>query len=196
MTIVRYVLTTLFVTVFLKFSYANSGTNHYYRSFWNPTYLGQRLDYCTDNQKKCGLPVAHHYCQMMGYQQADYQVIDLNIKLTHYLSSSKSCKGWDCNGFMLIRCRSDMNLAVKPSYAYRLKEFAFPRFNRQRVAWCYADEKQCGKRAATSFCRRMGYMQARHYKIDQQVSQTRALGNHRLCLGQNCAGFRSITCYR
>lgn len=196
MAIVRSVFVALFLIGLFNYSHAKQGDNDYYRSFWSPMYVGQRLAYCTDNQKECGLPVAHRYCQMMGYQQADYQVIDLNIGLAHYLFSSQSCKGWDCNGFMFIRCRSNMNQASKPSYAYRLKQFVFPRFNHSRVAWCYADEKNCGKRAATSFCRRMGYMKARHYTIDHHVSQTRALGDHRLCLGRNCDAFGSITCYR
>ena len=196
MIIFRYFFIVLFMSSLFSNVNAGNRENEYYRSFWSPTYLGQRLDYCTDDQKECGLPLATRYCQMMGYKRADYQVVDLNIGLTHYLLSYKSCKGWHCNGFMMIRCMSEMTHELEPSYSYRAKEFVFPRFNQHRVAWCYDDGKGCGKRAASSFCRRMGYMRAQHYKIDHHVSQTRALGNHRLCLGRDCDAFSSITCYR
>ena len=85
MIIFRYFFIVLFMSSLFSNVNAGNRENEYYRSFWSPTYLGQRLDYCTDDQKECGLPLATRYCQMMGYKRADYQVVDLNIGLTHYL---------------------------------------------------------------------------------------------------------------
>ena len=197
MVIFRHFFIVLFISSLL-FGNANASNReqNYYRSFWSPNYLGQQLDYCSADEKECGLPVANRYCQMMGYENADQQVIDSNVGVTHCLLSSKRCKGLQCNGFMMIRCVSKLTHKPARDYYYRSDAFVFPRFNHSRVDWCYENGKGCGQRAAFSFCRRMGYMRAQHYKIDAHISETRALGNHRLCLGRACNAFSSITCYR
>lgn len=194
----RYSITLLFLYALL-FSSVNAGSaDKYSRTFWNPLFHGQRLDYCASWNKNCGIPVANQYCQMMGYKNADQQIIDYNVGLTKYLSTPKSkpCKGFGCNGFMLIRCVGEYAHKPVSSYYYRSQAFVFPRFNHSRIDWCYKDGKGCGKQAAHSFCRRMGYMRAQHYKMQSNVSETRALGNHKLCLGVSCKAFSSITCYR
>ena len=175
---------------------SGSHSQDYYRSFWNPAYHGQRLDYCTIGERVCGLPVANRYCQLIGYETADQQVIDYTTRSTRYIDSCKRCKGWHCKGFLLVRCRGELTHKPVSAYYYREQAFVFPRFNHSRVDWCYEDGKGCGQRAAYSFCRRMGYMRAQKYKMDAHVSQTRALGNHKWCLGDACNAFSSITCYR
>lgn len=167
-----------------------------YRTFWYPMYPNGRLDYCTRDDQTCGKPVANRYCQMMGYQRADEEVIDYNVGKTYDLSSSKRCRGWHCNGFMKIRCVSSLRHQPVAEYYYREKQFDCPMFNQSRVAWCYDNSTGCGRRAAHSFCRRMGYARSTRYVIEHQVTETRALGNHRLCLGGTCDAFKRITCYR
>lgn len=183
--------------VFLMLGQAHAGLQqNYYRTFWNPAFHGYRLDYCVAEGKKCGLPVATHYCQLLGYEKATQQIIDYNVGMTQSFSSRKPCKGWQCNGFMMIRCMAKFTHKPVSSYYYRAQQFVFPRFNHGRVDWCYEDGKGCGQRAATSFCRRMGYTRAKHYKIQAHVSETRAIGNHKVCVGKDCNAFSSITCYR
>lgn len=165
------------------------------RNFWSPTFHTQRLNYCTLDGK-CGLAVANMYCRMMGYEQADEAIIEYNVGLTNYLLSSAQCKGWRCNGFMLITCVGNFSHKPEKNYYYRSQRFVFPQFDNYRVDWCYQNGHGCGKRAAYSFCRRMGYMNAQYYKKQEDVSATKALGNKKLCFGEGCDGFSSITCYR
>ncbi len=192
MSIVRH-----FFLILLVLSNAHAGTKdqNYYRTFWDPAYHGSRLDYCVVGNQ-CGEPVANHYCELMGYEKSVQQVIDYNVGKTQAFSGRKPCKGWQCNGFTLIRCMAKFTHKPVSAYYYRSQAFVFPRYNHTRVDWCYEDGKGCGQRAAKSFCRRMGYMRAQHYKIQNHVSQTRSIGNHKVCVGDGCNAFSSITCYR
>ncbi|KTD29424.1 hypothetical protein [Legionella maceachernii] len=177
-------------------TYAANRSNYFYRNFWLPTYHGERLNYCTVDSKHCGLPVASRYCQMMGYLRADQQVIDYNVGLTNFISSSMRCKGWRCNGFKTIRCVADLTPIPPKPYHYRFRRFVYPRFEQFRVAWCYDGQRNCGRRAAFSFCRRMGYLRASRYALQQNIAATKAIGNQKLCFGHQCNAFAYITCYR
>lgn len=168
----------------------------FYRNFWSPTYHIQRLNYCSLDGKECGLAIANKYCQTLGYEKADEAIIDYNVGLTHYFMSSAKCKGWGCNGFTLITCVGKFSDHLAKNYYYRAQRFVFPRFDHYRIDWCYKNGQGCGQRAAYSFCRRMGYMNAQYYKKQEHVAATKALGNKKLCFGENCSGFSSITCYR
>ncbi len=185
----------LFIGLMLYLPWSSTYAHTVYRNFWHPLLNGQRLDYCFYGHKACGSAVANGYCQSMGYEKAIKSIIDYNIGLTHYLNTRLQCNGWTCDGFKLIRCQSNAKHPPK-SYAYRTRLYVFPRLNRYRVDWCYMNNKQCGKKAAHSFCRRMGYMKAEDYKIQAHVPATRALGNQKLCFGKTCNAFSYITCFR
>ncbi len=194
----RLLIVTLLLAISLNgYPKVLNPTESYYRNIWSPTYHGQRLNYCTLDGKECGLAVAHQYCQMLGYKRADKAVIAYNVGLTHFLSNNNArCKGWRCNGFMLITCVGAFSHHPAEAYYYRSSQFEFPRFDHYRVAWCYENNSGCGKRAAHSFCRRMGYRRAQYYKKQDHVTATKALGNQKLCFGEGCSGFRHIMCYR
>lgn len=167
----------------------------YYRNFWNPAFHGERLNYCSMDGK-CGLPVASIYCKMMGYENADKQLIDNNVGLTNFIANKAQCRGWTCNGFKLIRCIGKINHQPPASYHYRSHRFPFPRYEKYRVAWCYKDDTGCGKKAANSFCRRMGFDEANKFIKQERVSATKALSDQKLCFGNQCSGFSVIDCYR
>ena len=189
----------MFLMVFFLYFqplHAMNNQQNYFKNFWYPTYHTQRLNYCSLDGKTCGLSLANDYCKLIGYSRADKEIIDYNVGLTHFLSVKAQCKGWQCNGFMLIRCVGKFSPKNQPNYSYRLNHFAYPRFNNYRVDWCYENAQGCGQRAAYSFCRRMGYSRVNHYTKELSVPATKALGNQRLCFGKACSGFSSITCYR
>ena len=166
---------------------------HYdYRRFWDPLYHSQRLAYCDMTATKCGMSVATHYCESMGYTRADQVDIAYNVGLAHYFNTKLLCKGWTCNGFKFIRC-----MRAHPQRQHgdcHHKIFVLPRYNHYRIAWC--NHKYCGKKVANSFCRRMGYMRASAYTSAHDVYATRNIGDQRLCFGKQCKGFAQITCYR
>lgn len=167
-----------------------------YRDFWLPTYHGERLNYCSLDGKLCGRAVATRYCKMMGYLRANQQIIDHNVGCTHFMPLTVQCKGWRCNAFKKIRCVANMSHKPPQSYHYRLRRFVYPYFNNCRVAWCYDGQKGCGRRAAFSFCRRMGYLGVRRYAIQSKIAATKAIGNQILCFGNQCKAFDYINCYR
>ncbi len=170
--------------------------NKIFRNFWHPTYNGERLDYCTLEGKECGRVTATHYCQMLGYDYANQSIIAYNLGLTHYISSRARCKGWRCNGFMTIRCVKTLSHTPPQSYHYREKRFVVPRFDHFRVDWCYTQGKDCGRRAANSFCSRMGFMKAKHFVKETQIGATKSIGSQELCFGNQCNAFKEIVCFR
>ena len=168
----------------------------FFRDFLSPTYHIERLNYCMLDGKECGLSVADQFCKIMGYEEAVKAIIDNNVGLTNYLLTRAQCKGWRCNGFKIITCKKRFSHQPAKYYQYRSERFVFPRIDHYRVDWCYDNGKECGHRAAHSFCRKMGYMRARDYKIQEHVPATKALGDQKLCFGKLCNGFSDITCYR
>lgn len=186
-------------TIFLLFGFnahAKSNSDQFYRSFWSPSYHGASLDYCTLEPKSCGLVVANKYCRLMGYDKSVQHIIAHNVGLTHFIGTKAQCKGWECDGFKLIRCVNKMRHTPIKAYYYRYEKFAYPKFDHYRVDWCYKKGAQCGMKAAHSFCRRMGYIKATKIKLADHVFATKAIGDQSLCFGEACKGFSQITCYR
>lgn len=171
-------------------------SQYYHRDFWATAYHGGRLSYCMFDGVTCGMKVANQYCHLMGYEKASRAVIEYNVGLTNYLASNSSCRGWGCHGFNLIECSNKIIHKPEAPYYYRLKKFAFPRFEHYRVDWCLEKNKHCGRSTAYSFCRRLGYMKEKSYKKETGLPATKTLGTHELCFGSKCSGFKEIICYR
>ncbi|KTD60809.1 hypothetical protein [Legionella shakespearei] len=192
----KFMVFIFLICSFLGHSYAAGVKNKAFRTIWHPTFLGERLDYCTLDGKACGKEVAKRYCQMLGYDYSTQNVIAYNVGLTNYLASRAQCKGWRCNGFMSISCAVGLSHNPPKSYHYREKRFVVPRYNDYRVDWCYNKNQGCGRRAANSFCSRMGFMQAKRFERENHISATKAIGSQELCFGNQCNAFKSIVCYR
>lgn len=166
------------------------------RNFWHPLYLGERLDYCSADGKNCGKAVANRYCQLFGYDYATQHVISHNVGLTHFLDTRVACKGWRCNGFMVIGCATGLSHNPPKPYHYREKRFVKPRYNDYRVDWCLEKNKNCGARAANFFCSRMGFLSAKRFNQEKQIYATKSIGSQELCFGNQCKAFENIICYR
>lgn len=168
----------------------------YHRNVWRPEFHSNRLNYCMDGDKVCGLPVAKLYCQNLGYEDADKAMIEYNVGFTRDMASSRTCQGLRCNGFKLIRCKGRISHSPPETYYYRYRRFSFPRMNHYRLDWCYENGTGCGQKAAHAFCRRLGYLRSDGYKKQANVHETKAVGNQRLCIGAECQAFSEITCFR
>jgi hypothetical protein len=173
--------------------YAN---DYYYRAYWFPMHSGERLAYCSKNGAICGHDIADQYCQEMGYQGVEHFRIQHNIGKTHYWHKEGECTGWRCHGFKVIACQGQFSRNPRHADDDLMQVFPNPRIENQRVDWCFNQGKFCGRRAAYSFCRRMGYRQAKSYQQEQPVVATRTLGDQILCYGNQCRGFAKITCER
>lgn len=192
----RFILFHVLLGLTLNMAFAANNKQAATRNFWHPTYLGERLAYCMFSQKDCGKAVADRYCKIMGYDYASQQIIAHNVGLTHYLSTKARCKGWQCNGFTTIACVKKIPHTPEQDYHYSKKKFVYPRYNNYRVAWCYNEHKGCGMRAAKSFCRRLGYMQAKQFKQEKAIHASKTIGSEKLCFGPACNGFQYIVCSR
>ncbi|RUR08958.1 hypothetical protein [Legionella sp. km772] len=190
---------SLVVFIFLLCSFslpAKTTPNQAFRSFWHPMFLGERLNYCSLDGKECGKQVANRYCKMLGYDSASQSSIAYNVGLTNFIASRAQCKGWRCNGFMVINCTERLTHNPPEAYHYREKQFAYPRYNDYRIDWCYRQGSGCGARAANSFCSRMGYMKAKRFLKETQISATKTIGSEELCFGNECKAFKLIICSR
>lgn len=178
--------------------FAHSAHQHdkAFRNFWNPTFHGERLDYCSKDGVECGKPVADRYCQTMGYDESNRSLIAYNVGLTHFIASREECRGWRCNGFISIDCTMRFSHKPPAPYHYRAKKFAYPRYNNYRVDWCYVHDKGCGSRAANAFCRHEGYLSATHFSKQKRIGATKTIGSHELCFGNQCTAFQLIICSR
>ena len=170
--------------------------NKAFRSFWHPMFISERLDYCTLDGKECGKKEANRYCQMLGYEASSQSTIAYNVGLTNYISSRAQCKGWRCNGFMVINCTVGLSHKPPQPYHYSEKKFAYPRYNQYRVDWCYNKVKGCGQKAANSFCSRMGYIKAKQFIRETTIPATKTIGSQELCFGNRCDAFKLIICSR
>lgn len=169
----------------------------YSRDFWKPMFHGQALNYCALKSDACGRAIATRYCQEMGYTKAQKQIIAYHVGLTHFIDDNHArCKGWQCNGFKTIRCVSTLSHKPPKDYHYRSRHYVLPRFNHYRLDWCKTGEKQCGRPAAQSFCRQMGYSSTQGFAIQKHLGATQAIGNQKLCFGMQCNGFAYVNCFR
>lgn len=190
------ILFFIMAVLYISGAAAAETQNKYYRNFWQPEYRGQKLAYCERDHTDCGLCVATRYCRLMGYARADRQTKAHNVGLTNFFSYRATCQGWTCDGFKVIRCAGKISHKPAKPWHYRLRRFVVPRYNHYRIDWCYDGKKGCGHRVAKSFCRRMGFMDTRGYKIQKDIIATQAIGNQKLCFGHLCRAFAEINCYR
>lgn len=187
--------------IFIENAHASVDKLAFYHDFWRPSYHGEHLNYCLYHKPTCGIEVANKYCKIMGYEKATKAFIANNVGLANYIDGCPNCKktqckGWNCNGFKVIRCADKIKHTPIYVYHFRKRDFVVPRLAHFRLDWCYEDGNGCGKKAANSFCRMMGYMQAINYNLDSNVYASREIGNGKLCFGKSCRGFSKITCYR
>lgn len=192
----KYIVGLAFMVLSVAHTWAGGNNHQYYRTFWHPVLKDVRLAWCLDGGKECGTSTANRYCKLMGYDKSVSSVIANDIGQTHYLATGKYCKGWQCDGFTKIKCKDTKSHVPADSFYYRKKVFNYPRFDNQRLAWCYDSTKGCGRTVAQSFCKRMGYMRTTDFSKQDSAYATEQLGSKELCYGEKCPGFRNITCFR
>ncbi len=78
------------------------------------------------------------------------------------------------------------------------RNFFSPGYLGQPVAFCLEGNQECGKPAATAWCRTNGYEQALSFarRTGTEGEQLRFADSGNLCTGSNCIGFRQIKCFK
>ena len=75
--------------------------------FYQPKFMGNRLDICVDWGQGCGKPAADKYCQSKGFAQSAAFSIDYDIGLSQPTRLQKTgavCDQAYCDGFKAIKC--------------------------------------------------------------------------------------------
>jgi hypothetical protein len=86
--------------------------------------------------------------------------------------------------------------AVTATTAFALEgTFNHPTYKkRARLDVCFVWGKQCGQKAADTYCRAQGYQRATHFDTEP-ARPTRLASDGRVCDADFCVGFKSITCF-
>lgn len=160
------------------------------KTFVNPMYGSNRLDWCRDWAVDCGKVAADAYCQSKGYQNATAfsEAVDIGASNpTRLIGTGAVCDQAFCDGFKAITC-------YKPSPT---QAFHYPKYKGNRLDWCRGWSVGCGQAAADAFCKVMGYTNAVDFVEDNDIgatSPTRLIGTGAVCDQNFCDGFETITC--
>ena len=183
-----------FSTVFASTPPSNAAK--IYRMFWQPMFHKQALNYCNETKTQCGGEIATAYCQLMGFHHAKRFRKAPNLGLTNFISGKNMCRGWKCDGFEWIECAGERSYRTIPNSDYRQELFVRPKWHKYSMSWCYANKKQCGKRAAYAFCRWQGYLHAKEISKPKSVPASKEIGTSALCFEEHCKSFEYIVCSR
>ena len=87
-------------------------------------------------------------------------------------------------------------LALATPAAHALEgTFNHPTYKRQaRLDQCFIWGKECGQRAADTYCRAQGYQRAVRFDTEH-ARPTRLASDGKVCDADFCVAFRSITCF-
>jgi hypothetical protein len=102
--------------------------------------------------------------------------------------------GLACAGFVLFIAAA---VSTGPADA-QARNFFSPGYLGQPVAFCLDGNLECGKPAATAWCRTNGYEEALSFarRTGTVGEQLRFADSGNLCTGDNCIGFRQIRCFK
>jgi len=184
----------LFITLIcLGFAAAAASATAATRTFDNPTYKGNRLDWCLNWAKGCGKAAADAYCKYRGYQKARRfsQASDIGKRHpTRLIGTGAVCDQRFCDGFRRIIC-------FKPTPT--IKTFRRPKWRGNRLDWCLHWARDCGKPAANAYCRKRGFDAAVGFRKASNIGDrhpTRLITSGAVCDGPGCDGFRFIRCQK
>ena len=74
------------------------------------------------------------------------------------------------------------------------RDFFYPTYHGMRLSYCTEDNKTCGKKLASKYCKLLGYNRASKIMIEHNVGLTRYPSTNLQCQGWKCDGFKLITC--
>ena len=74
------------------------------------------------------------------------------------------------------------------------RNYWYPTYHGQRVAYCLLGDKTCGRPVADLYCQTMGYKKSKHIIKGYNVGLTRYLVSNARCQGWTCNGFKMIQC--
>jgi len=161
------------------------------KTFNQPNWKGDRLDWCLNWSQGCGKAAADAYCQASGYQNATDFAMTPDIgtsQKTRLISTGAVCDQDFCDGFKYISC-------FKPAPATVV--INQPKWKGDRLDWCMNWSQGCGKDAADAYCKASGYQNVINFAMAADIGsthQTRLISTGAVCDQDFCDGFKFIEC--
>lgn len=160
------------------------------KTYNQPRFRDQRLDWCRTWGTDCGRPAAMEFCHRRRY--ADVVVFRAEqvgrSTPTRTIGDDRVCSGEDfCTAFAYITCTGPI-----PDE----RVFVNPAWQGHRLDVCLRWGTDCGKPAADAFCGAKGFPRSFYSVPDAEsgYSSTRVIGTGEVCDQPFCRGFQMIIC--
>ena len=158
------------------------------KTFQQPRYLDDRLDWCMKWGSDCGKPVAEAFCHRRRYENVtafEAEVVGRSAQ-TRLMGTDQLCNGDNCTGFSFITCSAPIGMD---------RVFGNPTWKGYRLDVCWLGTGYCGKWSADAFCKAQGFSESLDSTPDREPGNTptRAIGNNQIC-EKGCKGYQQIIC--
>lgn len=158
------------------------------KTFQQPRYLDDRLDWCMKWGSDCGKPVAEAFCRRRRYENVtafEAEVVGRSAQ-TRLIGTDQLCNGDNCTSFSFITCSAPIGME---------RVFGNPTWKGYRLDVCWLGTGYCGKWSADAFCRAKGFSESLDSTPDREPGNTptRAIGNNQIC-EKGCKGYQQIIC--
>jgi hypothetical protein len=151
-----------------------------------------RVDWCLNWGNNCGKPAAEAFCQARGFRQAlSFQSQRMGGP-TWVAGDRKICLHPVCTALVNVTCEGE---ADARSFAM-VQDFPDPTINHVPIATCLAHAHECGKPAADSFCRAVGFLRATHFQESAPSGPIVHFGDATNCSGEHCRALKNVICSR
>ena len=159
------------------------------RTYEQPRYMDDRLDWCLNWGYNCGKAAALAFCHRRRFEDVksfEAEVVGRSAQ-TRLMGSDQVCNADFCTAFSYITCSG-------PISHERVK--GNPEWKGYRLDVCLVPDGYCGgKQAADRFCSQIGFSDALDFTPDREPSNkpTRSIGTGAIC-ERGCKGFQQIIC--
>jgi hypothetical protein len=185
------------------------------KTFDNPTYRGDRLDWCVNWGEGCGTAAATAWCKTVGFDEATdaRQAPDIGASApTRLIATGEVCDQSYCDGFASITCATIAAPVAPPPAPAEATEtpaapapppveesademFKNPMLNSVRLNWCFDGDSGCGKKAAEAWCAQQEFSTAKDFKYVSGIKPTIQIGTGKTAK-KAAKAFSRVTCVR
>lgn len=186
------------------------------KTFDNPSFGGERLDWCVNWGEGCGGPAATAWCKTVGFDEAinSKQAPDIGASTpTRLIATREICDQSYCDGFTSITCatvaaplpapppapieatETPSAPAAPPVEESADETFRNPMLNGIRLNWCFDGDSGCGKKAAEAWCAQQEFSTAKDFKYVSGIKPTIQIGTGTTAK-KAAKAFSRVTCVR
>lgn len=151
----------------------------------NPKIQGYALDLCEVWGARCGLPAATAYCKTKGYVSAISFKTKNNTPPTKVIKGGGICVESYCDRISQIKCK------LPPPAK---KVYFNPKIAGYALDLCREWGANCGKSAATAFCKSKGHKFALSFKVKHNTPPTKIIHGGGLCVESYCDRITKVEC--